>query len=159
MTDQLSVQDCPIVSHDSVTSAVRHILYVAVHIEKRLTVVEIARRSGLKERTVRSYMANEAGDVREPSLSAALSLAAVLGPSAVNEVLALIAFGGARFLGDADQEDTPMRLVASLMNGLNVLTQMAADDDFCLADRKTMRPTVDAMIAKLVPFSSAGGEQ
>jgi hypothetical protein len=155
MTCDLSVQDCGLVSHDSVKATVGHLLYVAVHIEKRFTVVEIARRARLKLRTVRSYMANEPGEQREPSLSAALSLAAVLGAGAVNEVLALIAFGGARFLDESDEE-TPLRLVASLMHGLNVLTQLAADGEFCGSDRKEMRPTVDAMIAKLVPFSSAG---
>lgn len=159
MSENISAEDCGLVSRERVADLVRHLLYVTVHVEKRFTVVEIARRSGLKERAVRSFMANEPLEHRLPSLPSALSLAVVLGERAVNEVLSLIGYGGARQLGEGDCEDAPIRLVGSLLNGINIIAQLAADGEFCPKDREALRPTVDAMIAKLVPLSSAGGGQ
>lgn len=155
MAENVAVQDNGVVSRDRVTTFVRHILYTAVHIEKQYTVVDLARLTRLKERTIRSYMANDEGERREPSLSAALSLASVLGDNAVNAVLSLINYGGARALNGTD-EDSPMALVACLMDGLNHLTQAAADGEFDNGERTDLRPIVDQMIAKLVPLSSAG---
>lgn len=157
MTADTSASDCGVVTRDRVTQFVRQILFAAVHIEKRFTVVELARLSKIKERKIRSYMANDPGELREPSLSAALSLASVVGPDAVNAILSLILYGGARFLGDrAESEGEPMQLVANLMSGVNAITQAAADNDFNADERADLRPVVDQMIARLVPLSSAG---
>ncbi|MEO1908780.1 MAG: hypothetical protein ABGX08_17335 [Citromicrobium sp.] len=158
MSAPSSASDCGVVSRDRVTQFVRHILHAAVHVEKRFTVVELSRLSKIKERKIRSYMANDPGELREPSLSAALSLASVVGEDAVNAILSLILYGGARFLGEqAEAESAPMQLVADIMAGVNAITQAAADNEFDGKERDELRPIVDSMIARLVPLSSAGG--
>jgi hypothetical protein len=94
MTDVLSVDNCGIVSRDRVTDLVRTLLRSAILVERRFTVDALAALSHIKPRSLRAYMSNDPGELREPSLSAALSIVSVLGPRAVNAVIVMAGLHG-----------------------------------------------------------------
>lgn len=144
-----------VVSRNRVIETLRPVLRTAVIIDRRFTVEALAELSGVKVRAIRSYMAQDEGDARQPSLSAALSLAVVLGPAAVNALLAIIGYGGAKALDDAD-EPKPMQDVAKVMGSFNTFVQAAADGRIDHIERDPVRHATDAIIATLIPYSSHG---
>ena len=150
-----AVEDGGVVCRNRVIETLRPILRTAIIINHRFSVDELARLSGVKVRAIRSYMAQDEGDARQPSLSAALSLAVVLGPVAVNSLLAIIGYGGAKALDDAD-EPKPMQDVARVMGSFNTFVQAAADDRIDHTERASVRDATDAIIATLIPYSSHG---
>lgn len=143
-----------VVSRNRVTDAVRLALHIAVNVERRFTVLELSAQSGVKVRAIRSYMSQDEIEVREPSLSAALSLALVLGPRAVNAILSIIGYGGAKPMADED-ELPPMEIIAAVVAPLNTLVQAAADNRFDHTERAACRDAADQIIAAVMPLSSA----
>jgi hypothetical protein len=129
MTDVLSVDNCGIVSRDRVTDLVRTLLRSAILVERRFTVDALAALSHIKPRSLRAYMSNDPGELREPSLSAALSIVSVLGPRAVNAVIALIGYGGAEQT-DEPEGTAPGLIVAELIDATSVVARAAADGRF-----------------------------
>lgn len=107
--------------------------------------------SGVKARAIKSYRV----EGREPSLSAALSLAVALGEPAVNAVLSIIGYG-ARALGDADEKQ-PMQIAADAMAQLAVIASAAADGRIDHTERPAVTEAADAIIATILPLASAGG--
>lgn len=120
-----SAEQAPVVARDRVIDTVRTQLRVAVSVERRFTVEQISQQSGVAIRAIRSYMANDATEAREPSTSALLSIAVVLGPRCVNSVLSLIGYGGAEPLDEPDAPE-PMALAGEMMTDLAIITQAAA---------------------------------
>lgn len=150
-----SVECTAIVSRNRVTDALRTILHIAINVERRFSAVQIAELSGIKVRAVRSYMSPDEADVREPSLSAALSIAVVVGPRAVNSLLSLIGYSGAKPMADEDTQ-TPMQMVAAMMAPFNTIVQAASDNLFDHQERPSCRDAADQIIATIMPLSSAG---
>jgi len=104
----------------------------------------------MKPRRIKAYRIEE----KEPSLSAALSLAVVLGPSALNSLLALIGYV-ARPLDEPDAL-RPMQIVADGLAHFNVIAQAAADGRFDHTEMDPCRIAADGLIATVLPLSSAG---
>jgi len=150
-----SAEEGGIVSRNRVIETLRPILRTAVVIERRFTAEQLAELSGVKTRAIRSYMAQDEGEAREPSLSSALSLAVVLGPAAVNSILSIIGYGGAKALDDAD-EPQPMQDVAKVMGSFNTFVQAAADGRIDHTERAPVKQASDVIIATLLPYSSHG---
>jgi hypothetical protein len=149
-----TVEDFAVVSRNRVTDAVRMALHIAINVERRFTVLELAAQSGVKVRAIRSYMSQDETEVREPSLSAALSLALVLGPRTVNAILSIIGYGGAKPMADED-ELPPMEIIAAVVAPLNTLVQAASDGRFDHTERAACRDAADQIIAAVMPLSSA----
>lgn len=149
-----AVVDFEVVSRNRVTTAVRLALHIAINVDRRFTVLELAAQSGVKVRAIRSYMSQDETEVREPSLSAALSMALVLGPRTVNAILSIIGYGGAKPLADED-ELRPMGIIAAVVAPLNTLVQAAADNHFDHLERPKCRDAADQIIAAVMPLSSA----
>jgi hypothetical protein len=114
-----------VVARDRVIDTVRTQLRIAIQVERRFTVEQISEQSGVAVRALRSYMANDPTEAREPSTSALLSIGCVLGPRCVNAVLSLIGYGGAEPLDEPDQPE-PMTLAGDMMTELAIITQAAA---------------------------------
>lgn len=150
-----SAEETAIVSRNRVIETLRTELRTATVVERRLTAEQIAQQSGVSIRTVRSYMANDAGEVREASLSAALSIAVVLGGRSINALLALIGYGGAAPL-DEMAEDCPLDSAVAATQALSTFLAMAADRRIDHTERTDARHAVDMVIAELTPWSSAG---
>ncbi|NIJ24813.1 helix-turn-helix domain-containing protein [Sphingomonas japonica] len=127
----------------------------ATMVQRHFTVEQVAATSGVPVRTVRSYMANDETEVREPTLSNALSIACVLGPVAVNGVLALIGYGGAKPLDEPDAIQ-PMQIVATGMQHFAVIAEAAADNRIDHTEEQRTTEAADGIIATFLPLSSAG---
>jgi hypothetical protein len=154
MTSNKSAEQSPIVSRNRVIETVRRELHIAVNIERRFTVEQISIASGVPVRTIRTYMANDEGEAREPCLSNALSIVCVLGARAVNSMLALIGYSGSAL--DEPEALQPMKLVADAISHLSVIGNAAADNRIDHHEEPETTRAADMLIATVLPLSSAG---
>lgn len=153
-----SAADSSIVSRDRVIDIVRRELRTAIFVEKRFSDLKaVADAAGLESRAVRTYMANDPTERREPCASALLSLAVVLGPRCVNAVLALIGYGGAEPLDEPDNLE-PMALVGEMMGNVAIIAQAAARGKSRIqhTDEPAVRHAADELVAEALKFSSIG---
>lgn len=153
MPEQASAEESGIVSRDRVTVLLRSLLQSRVNIERLMTVEQVSQLSGVKVRAIRSYMANDPLEVREPPLSNALSIAVVLGAPAVNAVLSLIGYGGAQPLDEPDAI-APGTIVAELITHTAPIARAAADGRFDHTEKPITRAAADAIIQAVLPLSS-----
>lgn len=152
MSVNQSVQETPIVSHDRVRETIRQALHVAISVERRFTAEQLAEQSGVSLSAIRSYMRNDA--TKEPGLARALSLAVIIGPKAVNSILALIGYSGAAM--DEPDAIRPMRIVSQAIGHLSVISKAAEDDFIDHQEEPGTTEAADLLIATVLPLSSAG---
>jgi len=151
-----SAEESPIVSRDRVIEVMRRELRTAIYVEKRFSDAgEIVTASGVPLRVVRSYMANDPGEVREACLSNALSIAVVLGQRTVNAVLSLIGYGGAEPLDEPDT-DEPMVLTADIMSNAAVIAKAAARGKIRHTDERAVKEAADHIVQDALKLSSIG---
>lgn len=150
-----AAEDSAVVTRDCVIETIRPLLRNAIVVKRRFTAEQLADLSGVKLRAIRSYMDMDEGEVREPSLSSALSLATVLGTDAVNSILAMMGYGGAKPLDEAD-EAKPMQDMVKAMGALNVFAQAAVDDRIDYTERPQVQEAADTLIATFIPYSTMG---
>lgn len=143
-----SGDDCEIVSPDRVRLAVQGVLRAAQ--VAGWTDESLAAASGVKASTIKGYRV----EGKEPSLSKALSLAVVIGSSAINPLLAMIGYA-ARPLEDADAI-CPMQMTAKAMQSLSIIASAAADGRIDHIERPIVRDAADELIATVLPVSSHG---
>lgn len=143
-----SADDTGVVSPDRVRAVVQGLLRAAQ--QTGLTDDQLEAMSGIKARRIKSYRV----EGKEPSLSAALSLAVALGPTALNGVLAIIGYS-ARSLGEPD-EKAPMQIVANGMKHFAIIANAAADNRIDHTEERETTAAADALIAEILPLSSAG---
>jgi hypothetical protein len=142
-----SVPESSIVSPDRVRSVVQGVLRAAK--AEGWTDPQLAELSGVCGRTIKSYRV----DGKEPSLSNALSLAVVIGPKALNPVLALIGYV-AQPLDEADGFDAH-RAVATGLQHFSTIATAAADGRIDHLEAPMCREAADMIIATVMPLSSA----
>ena len=148
-----AASDESIVTRDRVIDVIRGELRTAITVQRRFTIDQIAAASGVKVRAIRTYMANDPTEAREPCLAAALSLAVVLGPRAVSAIVALIGYA-ATPLDEAD-ELQPMQMVADMMQPLATIAAAAADGRIDHIELPGCKNAADLIIAAVLPLSSA----
>jgi DNA-binding XRE family transcriptional regulator len=148
MTGNTSASDTAIVGHDRVRNKFQGILRVAQ--ADGWTDADLAAASGVNARAIKSYRV----EGKEPSLSAALSLACVLGPKALNPVLSLIGYV-AKPLDEPDAIQ-PMQIVADAMGSLATISRAAADNRIDHTEEPETTAAADMLIATVLPLSSAG---
>lgn len=151
MRDQSSVSESPIVSPDRVRNVVQSVLRAA-KIEG-WTDPELERLSGVNARTIKSYRV----EGKEPSLHNALSLAVVLGPRALNSLLAIIGYSASP-LDEAD-EVNPAMIVAAVLPHLTVIAEASKDGRIDHREAPGCQLAADGIIAAVMPLSSAGGAE
>lgn len=149
MPDGQSASSASVVGHDRVCEVVQAILRAA-H-AKGWSDAQLYELSGVPARTIKSYRT----EGKEPSLSNALSLAVVLGPTAINSVLAMIGYV-ARPLEDADAI-APSQIVADGLAAFSIIASAAADGRIDHTEVPICRDAADQIIATVLPLSSAGG--
>lgn len=149
-----TAEETGVVSRNCVIDTMRTLLRNAVVVRRRFTVEQLAELSGVKVRAIRSYMVMDDGEVREPSLSSALSIATVLGIEAVNAIVANIGYA-ARPLDEAE-DACPMVMTAAAMQHLSVIATAAADGRIDHVERPAVREAADMLIATVLPVSSHG---
>lgn len=107
--------------------------------------------SGVPARTIKSYRV----DGKEPCLTNVLSLACVLGAPAVNALLALIGYGGATPLDEADDLNVNAIVAAGLAQ-FSIIATAAADGRIDHLEMPGCREAADQIIATVLPLASAG---
>lgn len=154
MSRNASVPRSPLVSDDRAKETMQRLLHVAVHVDRRFTVDQIAEAAGLTTSAVSSYLSSRPEAQRQASFGAAMSIALVLGERAVNQMLALIGYGGAAPL-DELQEDCPLGSAVVAAQGVASFLAMAADGRIDHNEAPGARAAVDMVIAELTPWSSS----
>ena len=149
MTGNASASDGGFVGRDRVCALVQGLLRGAQG--QGWTDETLAAASGVSARTIKSYRV----EGKEPGLANALSLGCVLGAPAINGILSLIGYGGAKPLDECD-EHAPGEIVATVMRSAAVLATAAADGRFDHLERPMCREAADTLIATVLPLSSAG---
>lgn len=147
MATNPSVPEVSLVSRDSVRIAVQAALRAAQ--VDHWTDAKLEQLSGIPARTIQSYRI----DGKEPSLSNALSLAVVLGPRALNALLALIGYV-ARPLDEADELNVNA-LVATGLTHFSTIATACADGRIDHLEAPQCREAADLIIATVMPLSSA----
>lgn len=137
-----------LVSRDRVREVVQGVLRAAQ--ASGWTDASLEQASGVDARAIKSYRI----EGKEPPLSVALSLAGVLGPRALNPIMALIGYV-AKPLDEAD-EMQPMMIAALAMSHLSTIASAAADGRIDHTERPMCREAADLLIATVLPLSSAG---
>lgn len=148
MPDQSSASSVAVVSHDRVCAMMQGILRGAQSV---WTDDALSSASGVPARTIKSYRV----EGKEPSLSNALSLALVIGPSALNTMLAAIGYV-ARPLDEADAV-APSKIVADGLAAFSVIASAAADGRIDHTEANVCREAADTIIATVLPLATAGG--
>lgn len=148
MTARQSVSDGGLCSRESVCDRVAAILRAAQG--AGWTDDALEDLSGVPARTIKSYRT----EGKEPSLSNALSLAVVIGPKALNPILALVGYV-AKPLDEADGIN-PHLIVASLLPHVSTIASAAADGRIDHLEQPGCRDAADQIIATVMPLSSAG---
>lgn len=147
MPNNNTASNPPVVGHDRVCAVVQGILRGAQGV---WTDESLAQACGVPARTIKSYRV----EGKEPSLSNALSLAVVLGGSALNSLLATIGYS-ARPLDEAD-EISPAQVVATGLQQFSIIASAAADGRFDHIERPSVQEAADQIIATVLPLSSVG---
>lgn len=153
MIDPASAAESAIVSRDRVTALIRALLHARVIVERSMSVETIATLSGVKVRAIRSYMASDPAELREPPLHAALSIAVVLGKGAVNAMLSLIGYGGAEPLDEPDAR-APGLIVAEIIDATAPIARAAADGRIDHTEEPDVRRAADRIVAAALSLSS-----
>lgn len=148
MRDNTAVADVGLVSPESVRNRVQAVLRAAQ--AEGWTDPMLESLSGVPARTIKSYRA----EGKEPSLSNALSLAVVIGPKALNPLLALIGYV-AKPLDEADALN-PNLIVASILPHVSTIATAAADGRIDHLERPNCQQAADQIIEAVMPLSSAG---
>lgn len=148
MAETSSVPETSLCSRDSVCDRLQAVLRGAQ--ASGWTDDSLEELSGVPARTIKSYRI----DGKEPSLSNALSLAVVIGPKALNPILALIGYV-ARPLDEADALN-PNQIVASLLPHVSTIATAAADGRIDHTERRDCQQAADLIIEAVMPLSSAG---
>lgn len=149
MADHNAASDSALAGRDRVRSVVQGLLRAAqVH---GWTDITLEGASGVPARTIKSYRVDGA----QPCLTNALSLGCVLGPTAINGILALIGYGGAKPLDEADEFNVN-GLIATGLSQFAIIATAASDGRIDHLERPACQSAADRLIEAVLPLSSAG---
>ncbi len=148
MSDKASASTSALIGHDRVCRVVQGVLRAAQ--ASGWTDDSLAGACGIPARTIKSYRV----EGKEPSLANALSLGCVIGPAGLNPILALIGYV-ATPLDEAD-DINPNAIVASVLPQLSIIAEAAKDGRIDHLEKPGCQIAADAIIACVLPLSSAG---
>lgn len=149
MPEPSSAVSAGIVSPDRVRTVLQGLLRGAQL--EGWTDAALEQASGVPARTIKSYRI----EGKEPSLSNAMSLGVVLGERAINTLLAVIGYGGAKPLDEPDGIELPT-LIATVLSNSATIASAAADGRIDHQERPSCREAADQIIAAVMPLSTAG---
>lgn len=148
MASTPSLDSVQLVSRDNVCLTIAGILRAA---QRQWTDASLSAASGVPARNIKAYRVEGI----EPPLSAALSLAVVLGAPAINAVMGAIGY----VASPLDEPDalSPAQIVADGLAAFSVIASAAADGRFDHSEKPACQAAADTLIATVLPLSSAGG--
>lgn len=136
----------PIIPHELAVQRLQDALRLRVGRGRKHSVQGLADATGIKARTVESYLAGDA----TPGLNGFLSLCCVLGPSFTSDVLSPC--GQVARSADADAPEY-MRAMGLMGEGIHKLAEALADGQVDHRERAQLKPLADEMIAALEPLA------
>lgn len=148
MVDQSSVSDVALAGRERVRLVLQGLLRGAQ--ASGWTDESLSGACGVPARTIKSYRV----DGKEPCLTNALSLAVVLGKTAINAILAIIGYGGATPLDEADDINVN-EMVASGLRHFTTIATAAADGRIDHSEEPDCTAAADQIIATFLPLSSS----
>lgn len=143
-----SADRIPLVSHNRVCDVMSSILRAAQ--VRGFTDDQLERISGVSARSIKSYRV----EGKEPSLSAALSIACALGGGSLNSILSVIGYV-ARPLDESDAVSAG-EVVAKGLAHFSTIANAAADGRIDHTEQPMCQAAADEIIAAVLPLSSAG---
>lgn len=147
-----SASDGPLVSADRAIETMRRILHHEVKVARRFTLEQLSAESGVSVRLLRCWISDDDDENREPKLSAALSVAVVLGRRAVNSILATVGYVAAPL---DDQDATgPAMVAADMMGEVARFARFAADNRIDHVEEPDATRAADNVIDLALPYSS-----
>ena len=147
-----NAQSSPIVSDERVRDVLRRHIGTAINVERTLTRQQVAEDSGVNVHTIDAITSRDPGKNRRICFGDAMSIAYVIGPRAVNALLALIGWVG-KSLDEPDQVN-PMTIAAESMQHLAVIAAAAADGRIDHTEQSSTQHAADLLIATVMPLSS-----
>ncbi len=112
------------ITQDLVREAITDAIRRFVGLGKQFSADEVAAKTGIDVRTVRSYLSGES----PPSIHRLLRLGMVLGPPFLNEILLIANLGGVKRLGQAEV-DAP-ETVREMVSQTKLMLDRLADGNF-----------------------------
>ncbi len=155
MADDNSARNALVVSDERIRNKLRQEIDRAINLDRSTTRAQIAQDSGVNIHTIDSITTRDVAKHRRICASEALSIAWVLGERCVSALISTIGYV-ARPLDDAD-ELQPMAIAAGALAQLSIIATAAADGRIDHTEAPSCRDAADAIIATVLPLSSAGG--
>jgi len=147
-----SANETSLVSRDRVIETMAKIIRKEVYVRQSITLAKLAEDSGIEKRVLDSWLADSPEQQREPKLSAALSVAWVLGKPAVNAVMAMIGYGAAQ-LGDSEASG-PAKDAVEMLENVTRFVRCASDNVIDHTEKPITTEAADNVIALALPYSS-----
>jgi hypothetical protein len=134
-------------------NVLREELQFAMHIaDQRRTRTEIADKSGVNIYQIDAILSRDPAKHRPIHANEALSLAFVLGPRAVNALLAMIGYAGSSL--DEVEAHGPALVAVELMENVARFARCAADNHIDHTEEPITTAAADNVINLALPYSS-----
>jgi hypothetical protein len=147
-----SANETSLVSRERVIEVMAKIIRKEVYVRQSITLSKLAEESGVDKRVLDTWLADSPEQQREPKLSAALSVAFILGKPAVNALIGMIGYGAARL--DATEARGPAMVAAEMMENVARFARCAADNDIDHTEEPITTEAADNVINLALPYSS-----
>ena len=154
MSGNKSVSETSLVSRERVISTMARLIRNETEVTRRFTLEQLAAESGVDKRVLQSWLSHQPEQQREPKMSAALSVAVVLGRRAVNAVLATIGYVGQPL--DEVEAHGPAQDAAEMLGHVTTIVKAAADNRIDHTEEPMTREAADNVIELAMPYSTRG---
>lgn len=138
----------PIIPHDLAVQRLQDALRILVGRGKKYSVQGVAEATGIKARTIESYLSGDA----TPGMNGLLSLCSVLGPSFTSDVLAPC--GQVARAADTDAPEY-MRAISMMGEGCSILADALADGYVDHQERARIKPFAVEILPVIQAMASA----
>jgi hypothetical protein len=148
-----AVQSTAITSDERIRNALRRQIQRAYD-KGDFSRASLAQESGVNIHTIDSIVSRDASKHRRVAAEDALNLAYTLGDEAVSAVMATIRYTAQR--ADAPEPVCVPSIVAEGLQHFTVIAQAASDGRIDHTEKPACEQAADALIATVLPLSSAG---
>jgi hypothetical protein len=148
------VQSSPVVSDERLRDILRKDLHRAFNVDHTFTRKSLAEDSGVNIYQIDQIMSRDAGKKRRVAIEDAFSLALSLGDRTIGKLIAALGYVGQP--ADEVVHSQPMQIVANGMKHFAIIANAAADNRIDHTEERITTEAADALIAEILPLSSAG---
>jgi hypothetical protein len=150
-----NAQTTPIVSDERIRNALRRQIDIAINVKRDFTRQQLSDESGVNIFCIDQITSDDVAKHRRIKIADAFSLAAVIGPSAVNALIAVMGYDGARRTSDRPNPDYS-HIICDGLRDFSVIAAALADGRIDHTEERPTTEAADHLIATVMPLSSAG---